>query len=151
MLEVGDRAPDFELRDQDGDAVKLSRFAGHNVVLYFYPNAATPGCTRQACGVHDRSGEYEQADAIVLGVSRDEPEALRKFASDEGLGFTLLSDPDNEVADLFGIEQVQGRTSVANERSTFVIGPDMTIDHVFRKVDPDEHDGLVLGALASAA
>lgn len=150
MLERGESAPDFELMNQDGEPVKLSDFAGRNVVLYFYPKAGTPGCTRQARGVRDRGAEYEQADAVVLGVSRDRPEQLLEFAREEGLGFTLLSDPDNEVARLYGIE-VQHRTLKSNERSTFVIGPDATIDAVFRTVDPDEHDDLVLGALAAAA
>ena len=99
MLQPGDQAPDFELPDQDGDSVKLSDLRGRTVVLYFYPRADTPGCTTQACGVRDRGDEYEAAGARVIGVSPDEPEALKKFAGKYDLGFTLLADPDHAVAD----------------------------------------------------
>src|SRR3954453_21535101 len=102
MLEAGETAPDFELRNQDGEPVRLSELRGRNVVLYFYPKADTPGCTTQACGIRDRSGEYAQAGAAVLGVSPDEPAKLRKFADKYGLPFTLLADTEHAVADEYG-------------------------------------------------
>jgi peroxiredoxin Q/BCP len=151
MAEQGDTAPDFELPDQDGNTHKLVDYAGKNVVLYFYPKADTPGCTKQACGVRDRASEYEQVNAVVLGVSPDKPKKLRAFADKFGLPFTLLGDEDHSVADEYGVwveKSMYGRTYMGMERSTFVIGPDGKILHVFRKVKPAEHDNLVLGALS---
>ncbi|HEY1597750.1 MAG TPA: peroxiredoxin, partial [Thermoleophilaceae bacterium] len=101
MPDVGDTAPSFDLLNQDGESVKLSDFAGKTVVLYFYPKADTPGCTVQACGIRDRSGEYETAGAVVLGVSPDEPKALKKFAEKYDLPFTLLSDSDHALAEAY--------------------------------------------------
>jgi peroxiredoxin Q/BCP len=151
MAEQGDTAPDFELPDQDGNTHKLADYAGKNVVLYFYPKADTPGCTKQACGVRDRASEYEKVNAVVLGVSPDKPNKLRAFADKFGLPFTLLGDEDHSVADEYGVwveKSMYGRKYMGMERSTFVIGPDGKISHVFRKVKPAEHDNLVLGALS---
>jgi thioredoxin-dependent peroxiredoxin len=150
MAEQGDQAPDFELTDQDGEVHKLADYAGKNVVLYFYPKALTSGCTVQACGVRDRAADYEQANAVVLGVSPDPQNKLRDFADKEHLNFTLLGDEDHSVADKYGVwveKSMYGRKYWGFERSTFVIGPDGKIEHVFRKVKPAEHDDLVLGAL----
>ena len=102
-MQPGETAPDFELVNQDGEPVKLSSLRGRNVVLYFYPKADTPGCTTQACGVRDRTAEYDAADAVVLGLSRDPPAKLRKFADKHGLPFTLLSDEDHAVAERYGV------------------------------------------------
>jgi len=93
MIETGGPAPDFTLADQDGNEVTLSDLRGRWALVYFYPKADTPGCTKQACGVRDHRGDYEAANAVVLGVSPDSVEALRKFADKYGLPFTLLSDP----------------------------------------------------------
>jgi peroxiredoxin Q/BCP len=150
MAEQGDEAPDFELTDQDGEVHKLADYAGKNVVLYFYPKALTSGCTVQACGVRDRAADYEQANAVVLGVSPDPQNKLREFIDKEHLNFTLLGDEDHSVADKYGVwveKSMYGRKYWGFERSTFVIGPDGKIEHVFRKVKPAEHDDLVLGAL----
>jgi len=150
MTDEGDRAPDFELPDQDGNTHKLGDYAGRNVVLYFYPKADTPGCTTQACSIRDRGAEYEKANAVVLGVSPDAPKKLRAFADKYGLPFTLLGDEDHSVADKYGtwVEKSRyGRKYMGMERSTFVIGPDGKIQHVFRNVKPAEHDDLILGAL----
>ena len=152
MAEEGDRAPDFELPDQDGKTHKLADYAGKNVVLYFYPKALTSGCTVQACGVRDRAAQYEDANAVVLGVSPDPQKKLRQFADKEGLQFTLLGDEDHSVADAYGVwveKSMYGKKYWGFERSTFVIGPDGKIQHVFRKVKPAEHDDLVLGSLTS--
>lgn len=150
-MQEGDQAPDFELPDQDGNPVRLSSLRGKTVVLYFYPKADTPGCTKQACGIRDRRAEYDAAGAVVLGVSPDEPADLRKFADKHGLPFTLLADAGHEVAEAYGVwveKSMYGRRYWGNERTTFVIGPDGTIRRTFRKVKPAEHDDLVLGALA---
>ena len=151
MADQGDRAPDFELPDQDGKTHKLADYAGKNVVLYFYPKALTSGCTVQACGVRDRASQYADANAVVLGVSPDPQKKLRAFADKEGLQFTLLGDEDHSLAEAYGVwveKSMYGRKYMGFERSTFVIGPDGRIEHVFRKVKPAEHDDLVLGTLS---
>jgi peroxiredoxin Q/BCP len=152
--DVGDKAPDFELRNQDGEAVKLSDFAGRTVVLYFYPKADTPGCTMQACGIRDRSDEYESAGAVVLGVSPDEPKALRKFAEKYSLPFTLLADTEHEVAEAYGVwaeKSMYGRSYWGNQRTTFVIDGGRKVARVFPKVSPKTHDEVVLEALSELA
>jgi peroxiredoxin Q/BCP len=152
MIGVGDNAPDFALQNQDGESVKLSDFAGKTVVLYFYPKADTPGCTTQACGIRDRSGEYEAAGAVVLGVSPDEPKALKKFADKYDLPFTLLSDEGHKLADAYGVwaeKSMYGRKYWGNQRTTFIIDGDGKIAHVFPKVSPKTHDDVVLEALAA--
>jgi peroxiredoxin Q/BCP len=143
MIEPGAPAPDFTMPNQDGEPVTLSELRGRHVALYFYPKADTPGCTKQACGVRDRAAEYEAAGAVVLGVSPDPVADLRAFADKYGLPFTLLSDEGAEVAQLYGVWT--GRM----ERSTFLIDPEGVVARVFRRVKPDEHDDLLLGALAS--
>jgi thioredoxin-dependent peroxiredoxin len=152
-LNPGDPAPDFTLPDQEGNPVSLSGHRGKTVVLYFYPKASTPGCTTQACGVRDHRPDYEQADAVVLGVSPDPVKAVAKFDQKYGLGFPLLADEDHAVAEAYGVwvqKSMYGRQYMGNERTTFVIGPDGKLKDVFRKVKPAEHDDLVLGALRSA-
>ena len=154
MIEEGTQAPDFELPNQDGETVKLSQFRGSPVVLYFYPKADTPGCTTQACGIRDRRADYDAAGATVVGVSPDEPEALRKFADKYGLPFTLLGDADHAVADAYGTwveKKNYGKTYMGVQRSTFVIDPAGKVAAAFEKVDPRKHDELVLGALSAAA
>jgi peroxiredoxin Q/BCP len=152
--DVGDTAPSFDLLNQDGESVKLSDFAGKTVVLYFYPKADTPGCTVQACGIRDRSGEYETAGAVVLGVSPDEPKALKKFAEKYDLPFTLLSDSDHALAEAYDVwaeKSMYGKKYWGNLRSTFVIDGDGKISHVFPKVSPATHDDVVLEALGLPA
>ena len=151
MLEPGDRAPAFTLSDQDGNKVKLTDLKGETVVVYFYPRAATPGCTTQACGIRDRGDEYRALGARVLGISPDEPEALRKFADNQTLDFTLLSDPDHKVVDKYGAwgeKSMYGKTYMGMLRSTFIVDPQGKIARVFPKVQPKKHDALVLKALA---
>ena len=151
-LEPGIPAPDFTLPDQDGELTRLSSLRGRRVVLYFYPEADTPGCTVQAYGVRDRAADYRTVDAIVLGVSPDPPSMLRAFADKYRLPFTLLGDEDHSVAERYGVwvrRRRYRRRSTGVERSTFLIGRDGRIEHVFREVDPSGHDELVLGALAA--
>jgi peroxiredoxin Q/BCP len=151
MLSEGDRAPSFTLPDQNGDKVKLSDLKGQTVVLYFYPRADTPGCTTQACGVRDRSTDYEAAGARVIGISPDEVGAIDKFAGKYDLGFTLLADADHAVAEKYGAwveKSMYGRKYMGVARATFIIDPKGKIARVFPKVQPKKHDDLVLKALA---
>ena len=150
----GERAPAFSLPDQNGDEVSLDSLAGGWTVLYFYPRADTPGCTTQACGVRDRSAEYEAAGARVVGVSPDEVDAVTKFDGKFGLGFTLLADADHAVAERYGVwveKSMYGKKYMGVQRSTFLIDPESKIAKVFPKVQPKQHDDLVLKALAELA
>jgi peroxiredoxin Q/BCP len=150
MIEKGDKAPDFELPDQHGRPVKLSDFRGQNVVLYFYPKVDTPGCTTQACGVRDHRLDYEEVDAVVLGVSPDPVKGTAAFDQKYELGFPLLADEQHQVAEEYGVwvkKSRYGRDYMGMERTTFVIAPDGVVRDVFRRVKPAEHDELVLGAL----
>jgi thioredoxin-dependent peroxiredoxin len=154
MLQARDKAPDFELPDQNGDPVKLADLKGQTVVLYFYPRADTPGCTTQACGVRDRGGDYEAAGARVIGISPDEIDAVGKFAGKFGLDFTLLADTDHAVAERYGTwveKSMYGKKYMGVQRATFIIGPDGKIAKVFPKVSPKQHDDLVLKALGELA
>jgi peroxiredoxin Q/BCP len=151
MPSEGEEAPGFELADQSGETVSLEGLRGQWVVLYFYPRADTPGCTTQACGIRDRSGEYEKAGARVLGVSPDETKAIAKFDNKYDLGFTLLADPDHAVAEAYGVwteKSMYGKKYWGVQRATFLIDPDGKIARVFPKVQPKQHDDQVLGALA---
>jgi peroxiredoxin Q/BCP len=154
MLEAGQDAPDFTLPDQDGDDLTLSDLRGETVVLYFYPRADTPGCTTQTCGVRDRGGDYKAAGARVIGVSPDEPEALKEFAGKHGLEFTLLADPDHAVAEAYGAwgeKSMYGKRYMGILRNTYVIDPDGRVARILPKVQPKKHDALVLEALAELA
>jgi peroxiredoxin Q/BCP len=123
-LEVGDKAPAFSLSDADGKTVKLSDFKGRKVIVYFYPAASTPGCTKQACDFRDSLAQLNEAGLDVVGVSPDKPEKLAKFRDKEGLTFPLLSDPDREVLTAwgaFGEKMMYGKTVQGVIRSTFVV------------------------------
>ena len=151
MIETGQDAPDFELPDQDGAPVRLSGLRGRRVVLYFYPKADTPGCTTQACGIRDRSAEYEQAGATVLGASPDPVKTVKKFHDKQSLNFTLLADEDHAVCEQYGVwaeKSMYGRTYWGALRSTFVIDEEGVVRHVIPKASPKTHDDEVLKALA---
>lgn len=151
MPEPGERAPDFELPDQDGRPVKLSDFRGQPVVVYFYPKADTPGCTTQACGVRDRRADYAKAGTVVLGISPDPVAKVKKFHDKFDLDFALLADEGHAVAEKYGVwveKSMYGRKYMGNERSTFVIDAGGNVTSVLRKVKPAEHDDRVLAALA---
>jgi peroxiredoxin Q/BCP len=123
-LEAGDTAPDFTLVDQSGAERSLSGLRGERVILYFYPEAGTPGCTTQACDFRDNLNSLKSAGYTVLGVSRDTPAKLARFAEAEGLNFTLLSDADKAVHELYGAwgeKSLYGKTVTGVLRSTFVI------------------------------
>jgi peroxiredoxin Q/BCP len=153
-MNQGDKAPDFELQNQDGETVRLSDHAGQTVVLYFYPRASTPGCTTQACGIRDRRADYAAAAVTVIGVSPDEPAALRKFADEHSLDFTLVGDPDHSIAEAYGVwveKSMYGKKYMGIQRATFIIGPDGKLAKVFPKVTPKSHDDVVLAALEQLA
>jgi peroxiredoxin Q/BCP len=123
-LEVGDRAPAFSLPDADGKTVKLSDFKGRKVIVYFYPAASTPGCTKQACDFRDSLAELNGSGIDVVGISPDKPEKLAKFRDAEALTFPLLSDPDKKVLSewsTFGEKKMYGKTVQGVIRSTFLI------------------------------
>ena len=123
-LEVGDKAPGFSLLDADGKTVKLSDFKGRKVIVYFYPAAMTPGCTKQACDFRDSLAELNGAGVDVVGISPDKPEKLAKFRDRDGLTFPLLSDPDRKVLNewgAFGEKKMYGKTVQGVIRSTFVV------------------------------
>jgi peroxiredoxin Q/BCP len=123
-LEVGDKAPAFSLPDADGNTVKLSDYKGRRVIVYFYPAASTPGCTKQACDFRDSLSELNGAGLDVIGISPDKPAKLAKFRDDQGLTFPLLSDPDREVLTAWGAygeKTMYGKTVQGVIRSTFVV------------------------------
>ena len=154
MIEPGQPAPDFELPDQDGNAVRLSDLGGRSIVLYFYPRADTPGCTTQACGVRDHHGDYSELGATVLGISPDPVAKVKKFPEKQDLNFALLADADHAVADAYGVwvqKSMYGRTYFGNERTTFIIDADGRVAEVLRKVKPAEHDEQALEALQKTA
>jgi thioredoxin-dependent peroxiredoxin len=150
MIEQGQKAPDFELPDQDGRAVKLSDFRGQPVVVYFYPKADTPGCTTQACGVRDHGADYAKVGSVVLGISPDTVKKVKKFHEKYDLDFALLADEGHAVADTYGVwaeKSMYGKKYFGNERTTFIIDSAGKVAEVLRKVKPAEHDELVLKAL----
>ncbi|HZO97101.1 MAG TPA: thioredoxin-dependent thiol peroxidase [Gaiellaceae bacterium] len=154
MVSEGSEAPDFELRSDTGETVRLSSFRGRPVVLYFYPKDHTSGCTTQACGIRDAWGEFERAGAVVLGVSPDDVASHERFRRDYELPFTLLADPDHAVAEAYGVwaeKSRSGRTYMGIVRSTFVIDPDGTVRKAMRDVKPATHADDVLAVLAAAA
>jgi thioredoxin-dependent peroxiredoxin len=148
----GQQAPDFALTSDAGEEVRLSALRGKPVVLYFYPKDDTPGCTTQACGIRDAYGEFESAGAVVLGVSPDSVARHVKFRDKYGLPFTLLADPDHEVAELYdvwGERTFMGRTFMGVNRSTFVIDSDGIVRKAMYGVKPDTHADDVLAVLAA--
>jgi peroxiredoxin Q/BCP len=141
-LAPGDAAPDFTLHDADDKPVSLSDFRGRRVIVYFYPAASTPGCTKEACDFRDNLGELNDAGLDVLGVSPDKPAKLAKFRDKEQLTFPLLSDPDREVLTAwgaFGEKKMYGKTVTGVIRSTFVIDEDGVIEHAMYNVKATGH------------
>ncbi|PJJ61663.1 thioredoxin-dependent thiol peroxidase [Compostimonas suwonensis] len=145
-LAAGDTAPDFTLDDQDGAPVSLADFSGTNVILYFYPEAMTPGCTTQACDFRDNLNSLKAAGYRVIGISRDEPAKLKRFQETDGLNFPLLSDPDLVVHNAYGVygeKNSYGRIVTGVIRSTFVIDGSGTIEHALYNVKATGHISML--------
>jgi peroxiredoxin Q/BCP len=153
MVAEGEPAPDFTATTDAGEPVSLSDFRGRPVVLYFYPRDDTPGCTTQARGIRDAYAEFERAGAVVLGISPDDEQKHVKFKEKYDLPFTLLADPEHEVAERYGTwgeKLYMGKMYWGVSRTTFLIAPDGTVAKVLRDVKPDTHVDDVLAALAVA-
>jgi len=148
-LKEGDAAPDFSLQDKDGKTVSLKGLRGQRVVLYFYPKDDTPGCTIEACSFRDGFADFKKKDIVVLGVSPDDEESHTKFTQKFSLPFTLLADPNHDVATRYGAwgkKLLYGRTYLGIMRSTFLIDEDGKIIKIFPKVSPEGHAQEVLAA-----
>lgn len=148
---VGNVAPQFSLKDQNGKTVSLKQFKGtHSVILYFYPKAMTPGCTVQACGLRDAAPQLKKRDVVALGVSPDPVPRLAKFMERDGLNFTLLSDEDHAIADKYGAwgpKKFMGREFDGILRTTFIIGKDGRLKAVMDKVKTKSHHDDVLAII----
>jgi thioredoxin-dependent peroxiredoxin len=152
MLNVGDKAPLFEAKDQKGNMVKLADLFQHskNVILYFYPKDDTPGCTKEACAFRDHFAEFKKRGAVVLGVSTDSAKSHDKFVEKFKLPFTLLADEDKTIVEAYGVwgeKSFMGRKYLGTHRVTFLIGPDGRIKKIWPQVKPEEHAEEVLAAL----
>ena len=154
MLDTGTQAPTFELENQDGETVSLSEFDGQRVVVYFYPRADTPGCTREAQAFDERLAEFADHDVAVLGVSDDSVPDLADFEQKHALGVTLLSDPEGAVAsayDSYGERKIGDQEMEITSRNTYLIGPDGEIERAYEGVSPEEHPEEVLADAAELA
>ena len=150
MLEVGTKAPDFTLPDKDGNAISLADFTGKKIVLYFYPKDNTPGCTRQACAFAGAYEEFKKIDSVVIGISKDSVASHQKFGEKYGLPFILLSDPELNTIQAYGVWQekkLYGKVSMGVVRSTFVIDESGVIEKVMPKVKPDTNAAEILAYL----
>ena len=152
MPKLGNLAPAFTLKDQNGDDISLKDFRGEkHVVLYFYPKAMTPGCTVQACGLRDSLLSLEQSETVALGVSPDPVARLKKFEEKEGLNFTLLSDEDHALADKYGVwglKKFMGREFMGIIRTTFIIDKQGRLVRIMDKVKTKTHHADVAKILA---
>lgn len=150
MPAIGDQAPDFELPNQDGKTVRLSDYRGRKVILFAYPKAGTSGCTTQACGFRDEFPRIEAGNAIVLGISPDEPKALLKWKQKENLPYDLLSDPDHQVLEAWGVwgeKSMYGRKFMGVIRSHWVIDENGVIVDEQVKISPKDSVAKALGAV----
>lgn len=147
-LQIGDAAPDFTSKDQQGNAVKLSDLRGKKVVLYFYPKDDTSGCTAQACSLNDNLPALQAAGYTVIGVSTDDEKSHQKFITKYGLNFTLLADTDKQVVELYDVWQeksMYGKKYMGTVRTTFLIDEQGIITDIISKVDTKEHAKQILG------
>jgi thioredoxin-dependent peroxiredoxin len=153
-INLNDKAPEFTLQDENGKEISLKALRGKVVVLYFYPRADTPGCTIEACEFRDTYKQMQKTGAVLLGISPDTPQAQKKFQDKFRLPFSLLADADKKVADAFGVLQeknMYGKKVMGIVRTTFIIGPDGKIQHIFPKVKAEGHAGEVLAYLKESA
>jgi thioredoxin-dependent peroxiredoxin len=141
VLKAGDKAPNFKLKDQDGKPAKLGDFKGKKLLVYFYPRADTPGCTKQACSIRDAEPDLTGAGVAAVGISPDSPEKQKKFADKHGLSFPLLSDEDHAVAEAYGAwgeKKMYGKTSMGIIRSSFLVDEKGKLLGVWYKVKPEQ-------------
>jgi len=147
LVNEGEEAPDFTLQADDEIEVSLSDYRGKRIVLYFYPKDGTPGCTREATEFRDLMKEFEKEDIVILGVSKDSVKSHQKFKQKHDLPFTLLSDPEGKVLDLYGVwkkKSLYGRTFMGTERTTFLIDEKGVITKIYRKVKAKGHAQICL-------
>ncbi len=152
-MNINDKAPEFTLPDQNGKEVSLNSLRGKDVVLFFYPRADTPGCTIEACEFRDSYKKIQQTGALILGISSDQPKDQKKFEEKFSLPFPLLGDADKKVCHLYGVMQeknMYGKKVLGVARTTFIIGPEGNIKHIFHKVKPEGHAEEVLAYLKEA-
>lgn len=152
MLSIGMKAPQFTLNDQNGKPVSLADFIGRKVVLYFYPKDNTPGCTRQACAFAAQYERFKAQDIVVIGVSKDSVASHQKFAAKYELPFILLSDPELQAIEPYGVWQEKkmcGKTSMGVVRTTFIIDEQGMIEQIVPKVKPDTNAEEILARLAA--
>jgi peroxiredoxin Q/BCP len=150
MLKVGDVAPSFSLKADDGKEISLAGLHGKHVVLYFYPKASTPGCTNEAIEFRDVKPEFDKLNAIILGCSADSVEAIAKFKAKQSLNFSLLSDPNFTAIEAYGARRMKsflGKSFLGIVRSTILIGPDGKVEKVWETVSPKGHAAEVAKAL----
>lgn len=150
MLEVGQKAPDFKLLNENNELVSLDGFRGKKVLLYFYPRASTPGCTTQACSLRDTKPELDELNVVILGVSPDAPAKLANFKNKKELNFTLLADEDHDVSKAYGVWQLKkfmGRENMGVVRTSFLIDESGNIEHIFNKFKTKNHHEVVLSYL----
>ena len=151
MLEIGMKAPDFTLSDKDGNAVSLSDFLGKKVVLYFYPKDNTPGCSRQACAFAAAYEIFRARNVAVIGISKDSVASHQKFARKYNLPFVLLSDPERQAIEAYGVWQekkLYGKVSMGVVRTTFLIDEQGNIEKIMPKIKPDTNAAEILSYLA---
>ena len=142
MLELGKKAPDFELPDQNGEVHKLSDYLGKKIILYFYPKDNTPGCTKQACGFSERYPQFTEKGAVILGVSKDSVASHKRFEEKYGLAFTLLADPDRKVIEAYDVwkeKKNYGKVSMGVVRTTYLIDEEEININANGKVKPADH------------
>ncbi len=147
MVDVGETAPNFTLLSDEGKEVSLSDYHGKKVVLYFYPKDGTPGCIKEAQGFRDLVDEFAKENAVIIGVSKDSVKSHQKFKEKNNLPFTLLSDPEGKILDLYGVwkqKSMYGRTFMGTERTTFLIDQDGKVKKVYRKVKVKGHAQVCL-------
>ena len=150
MIEVGQKAPEFMLQNQNDESVSLASFKGRKVLVYFYPRASTPGCTIQACALRDFKSEFDDLNVVVLGISPDTPKKLTNFTNKQELNFILLADENHAICKAFGVWQLKkfmGRENMGVVRTSFLIDENGNLEHIFNKFKTKDHHEVVLDYL----